>query len=190
MNPLNSMNAVPVFVAGIGNSGPEHWQTLWHAELAHSVWVEHSSWDAPVRDVWVRELDEALRAVDGPKVLVAHSLGCTLVTEWAAQHKDEGVVAALLVAMPDVHGPVFPGEAVGFDTPELHDLPFRTVLVASQDDPYGAFAHAEGAAATLGAELVDVGALGHINSLSGLGRWTQGRALLDALLTARRGADD
>lgn len=108
MNLLRSANAVPVFVAGIGNSGADHWQALWHADLPHGAWVEHSSWDAPVRDVWVRELDEALRGVDGPKVLVAHSLGCALVTEWAAQHKDEAVVGSLLVPIPDVRSPVFP----------------------------------------------------------------------------------
>ena len=182
-NGVHSVNPFPAFAAGIGNSGPDHWQALWHAELPHGVWLGHASWEAPVRDVWVRELDETLRAIDGPKVLVAHSLGCTLVAEWAAQHKDQGVVAALLVAAPDVHGPAFPGEAVGFDMPELHVLPFRTVLVASQDDPYSVFAHAASTAAEIGAELVDVGALGHINSRSGLGRWPQGRALLEALLT-------
>ena len=182
MSSMTSLNPVPVFVAGIGNSGPEHWQALWHVELRpRGVWVEHATWDEPVRDVWVRELDQTLRAIHGPKVLVAHSLGCTLVTEWASQHEDEDVVAALLVAVPDVHGAAFPDEAVGFDTPELRVLPFRTVLVASQDDPYGTFAHASGTAAKLGAELVDVGALGHINSRSGLGRWSQGRALLDAM---------
>lgn len=84
---------------------------------------------------------------------------------------------------PTCAAPSSPGEAIGFDTPEPHELPFRTVLVASQDDPNGSFAHAEGAAATFGAELVDVGALGHINSHSGIGCWPQGRALLDALLT-------
>lgn len=183
VDPLNGESPVPVFVAGIGNSGADHWQALWHAELRHSVWVEHASWDAPVRDVWVRELDEALGAIDGPKVLVAHSLGCALVTEWAGQHEDEGVVAALLVATPDVLGPAFPGEAVGFDTPLLRQLPFRTILVASQDDPYGTFAHAASTAAEIGAELVDVGALGHVNSRSGLGRWPRGRALLEGLLT-------
>lgn len=162
---------------------------MWHARSPHGVWVEHASWDAPVRDVWVRELDEALRAVAVPKVLVAHSLGCTLVTEWAAQHEDEGVVAALLVAVPDVHGHAFPDEAVGFGTPKHHDLPFRTVLVASHDDPYGTFTHAADTAAALGAELVDVGTLGHINSRSGLGAWPQGRAprrAADAVTASRR----
>ncbi|QGQ17998.1 alpha/beta fold hydrolase [Cellulomonas sp. JZ18] len=173
---------VPVFVAGISGSGPDHWQALWHAELPHGVWVEHASWDEPVRDEWVTDLDAALRGTAGPKVLVAHSLGCTVVTEWAATHTDASVVAALLVAPPDVHAPAFPAAAHGFDAPLRRRMPFRTVVVTSQDDPYGTPGHAARLAADLGAELVDVGPLGHINSDSGLGAWPQGRALLDDLL--------
>lgn len=94
MNFTNGPTPTLVFVAGIDNSGPDHWQAMWHTRIPGSVWVEHSSGDEPVRDVWVRELDSALRAVEGPKILVAHSLGCTLVTEWATGHADDGVVGA------------------------------------------------------------------------------------------------
>ena len=85
-----------VFLAGIGNSGPEHWQYMWHQRVG-GVWVEHDSWDEPSRDAWVKDLDEALRGVDGPKILVAHSLGCLLVTEWAAEHADPAIEGAFLV---------------------------------------------------------------------------------------------
>ncbi|MFC8190350.1 RBBP9/YdeN family alpha/beta hydrolase [Cellulomonas sp. NPDC057328] len=180
---MTSPRPTPVFVAGIGNSEPDHWQARWHAELPHGVWVEHASWDHPDRDLWVRDLDEALRAVAGPKVLVAHSLGCTLVTEWAAGNEDPDVVAALLVAAPDVHGPAFPEEAVGFTGPTDRPLPFRTVLVASHDDPFATFAHSVAVADSLGATLVDAGHVGHVNAGSGLGDWPAGRALLDELLT-------
>ncbi|QCB92240.1 RBBP9/YdeN family alpha/beta hydrolase [Cellulomonas shaoxiangyii] len=172
----------PVFVAGITGSEPEHWQARWHAELPHGVWVEHASWDEPVRDAWVDDLDAALRGVHGPKVLVAHSLGCTVVTEWAATHTDDDIVAALLVAPPDAHGPAFPAAAHGFDAPRRRRLPFRTVVVTSDDDPYGTPQHAAQLARDLGAELVDVGPLGHINAESDLGTWPQGRALLAELL--------
>lgn len=170
--------ATPVYVAGIGNSGPAHWQFLWYDREPGGVWVEHSTWDEPVRDVWLQELDTTLRAVAGPKVLIAHSLGCTLVTEWAARHVDENVVGAFLVAVPDVHGPQFPAEAVGFDRAEYRPLPFRTVVVASEDDPYATFGHSAEVAAALGAELVGVGSRGHINAASGLGDWSEGRTLL------------
>jgi predicted alpha/beta hydrolase family esterase len=165
-----------VFIAGIGNSGPEHWQYMWHQRVG-GVWVEHDSWDEPVRDAWVKDLDEALRTVDGPKVLVAHSLGCTLVTEWAADHADPTVEGAFLVAVPDPHGSEFPTEAVGFDTPKSAPLPFPSLVVTSVNDPYGSAEHAAAVADQLGARLVDVGPKGHINASSGLGDWPEGWSL-------------
>lgn len=167
-----------VFLAGIGNSGPEHWQAMWHARLPSSVWVEHRSWDHPERDAWVEELDEALAAVGGPKLLIAHSLGCTLMMEWAAEHEDDEIVGAFLVAMPDPRGPAFPETAVGFGDRLTVRLPFRAVAVASEDDPYGSFRHSAEVAEHLGARLVNVGPLGHINAESGLGDWPGGWAIL------------
>jgi len=166
-----------VFLAGIGNSGPEHWQSQWRDREAGSVWVEHDSWDNPVRDVWVKELDHALAAIEGPKILVAHSLGCSLVAEWAAGHEGGNVVGALLVAMPDPHGDGFPAQAVGFGAPRDVRLPFRAVVVASEDDPYASLEFASAAADRLGARLVNVGRKGHINAASGLGDWPEGWSL-------------
>ena len=63
----------PVLILpGIGNSGPQHWQTLW--ELRHSQWrrVNLGEWDGPVCEDWVRALDVAVQACSSPPVLVAH----------------------------------------------------------------------------------------------------------------------
>jgi predicted alpha/beta hydrolase family esterase len=169
--------ATPVFIAGIGNSGPEHWQARWHRR-AGGVWVEHRSWDRPDRDVWVAELDDALRAVSGPRLLIAHSLGCTLVAEWAAEHQDAAVAGAFLVAPPDVHGAAFPGAASGFGAARQPRLPFRTIVVASEDDPFGSLEHATGVAECLGARLVSIGRHGHVNADSGLGGWPAGWSVL------------
>ncbi len=170
--------ATPVFVAGIENSGPEHWQAIWHSRVPNGVWVEHDSWDNPVRDVWVKDLDDVLRAIEGPKILVAHSLGCTLVAEWASEHEDDGVVGAFLAALPDVQGENFPTQAVGFDASRYGRLPFATVVLASEDDPYGSLESATAGAERLGADLVNVGLKGHINAGSGLGDWPEGRSVL------------
>jgi hypothetical protein len=167
-----------VFIAGIGNSGPEHWQAIWHSRVPNSVWVEHRSWGTPERDAWVRDLGDALAAIKGPKLLIAHSLGCTLVTEWAAEQADGEIAGALLVAMPNAEGPGFPAAAVGFGTPPRARLPFPAVVVASADDPYGSLEHSSAAAGYLGARLVNVGCKGHINEHSGLGDWPEGWALL------------
>ncbi|MEV6976010.1 alpha/beta hydrolase [Kitasatospora sp. NPDC093806] len=179
-----------VFLAGIGNSGPEHWQRRWYErEARRSVWVEHDSWDGPVRDAWVDDLADTLASVPGPKVLVAHSLGCTLLAEWAHALGDAAggvagglageVAGAFLVAVPDVAGESFPAEAEGFDGAAYRRrLPFPATVVASEDDPYGSLEHATATAERLGARLVNVGRSGHINASSGLGDWDEGWALL------------
>ncbi len=174
-----------VFLAGIDNSGPGHWQSLWRDRLADSVWVEHSSWDAPDRDTWVREFGDALRAIEGPKVIIAHSLGCTLLAEWAAEHQDASVTGAFLVAPPDVQGPGFPAAAVGFAPARPVRLPFPAVVVASEDDPYGSLEHATARAEQFGAALVNVGRKGHINAGSALGDWPEGWSLFSATLDRR-----
>ncbi|WP_371659211.1 RBBP9/YdeN family alpha/beta hydrolase [Streptomyces sp. NBC_00280] len=170
-----------VFLAGIGNSGPDHWQRQWYEREAEtSVWVEHDSWDNPARDAWVKDLGDALAAVPGPKVLIAHSLGCTLLGEWAREQGGDsgGVTAAFLVAVPDPEGENFPTEAEGFSTAAYGaPLPFPALVVASEDDPYGSLEHAVTAAGRLGSRLANVGHKGHINSSSGLGDWGEGWTL-------------
>ena len=169
--------ATVVFLAGIGDSEQEHWQRHWYRRAQEAVWVEHDDWDVPVCEAWVADLDRTLRATPGPKLIVAHSLGCLLVPEWAAEHEDPEILGAFLVAVPDPNGSAFPQEAVGFGTRRRNSMPFLSVVVASRDDPYGSLDHARQMAAAWGARFVDVGPKGHINLDSDLGAWDEGREL-------------
>jgi predicted alpha/beta hydrolase family esterase len=181
-----------VFLAGIGNSAADHWQTRWYDELRARVptyWVEHADWNRVSRDRWIDELDALMlraRATSSPDariVFVAHSLGCLLAAEWLAQHPASNVAHALLVAPPDVEGVRFPSDAVGFRKGcTLGPLPCRATLVASQDDPYGDIAYARRLADRWKVRLADVGCKGHINAESQLGAWPEGRRLLGELL--------
>jgi predicted alpha/beta hydrolase family esterase len=94
----------PVLVLpGHGNSGPQHWQSLW--QRRHPQWqrVNLGEWDRPVCDDWVRALDVAVRACPSPPMLIAHSLACLLVAHWA--HRSALVPeGAFLVAVPDPQG--------------------------------------------------------------------------------------
>ncbi|MGF1428078.1 RBBP9/YdeN family alpha/beta hydrolase [Kitasatospora sp. LaBMicrA B282] len=63
----------------------------------------------------------------------------------------------------------------------LTPLPFPSIVVASSDDPYAGIERSRAFAAGWGSRLVEVGALGHVNSESGLGDWPQGRELLAEL---------
>jgi uncharacterized protein len=162
---------------GIGNSGPEHWQTRWEQSDPAFVRIRQRDWDNPARDEWVRALEAQVRPGD---VLVAHSLACLMVARWAetTQVKIRG---AMLVAVPDPSGPAFPAQAMGFSMLPSGRFAFRSLVVVSVDDPYGSVEHARACAGAWGSKLVEIGARGHINAASGLGDWPEGRRLLEEL---------
>lgn len=171
-----------VFLAGVANSEPDHWQSRWYRALKPAIWVEHEDWYWPVRDAWVSELDAALQKVNGRKVVIAHSLGCLSLAEWARGHTDAGLVGAFLVAPPDVRGASFPEGALGWREAFENPMPVPSFVVASHDDPYASFGYARRLAAHWGARLVDVGDCGHINLKSDIGDWDGGRRLLEELI--------
>lgn len=171
-----------VFVAGVSNSGPEHWQRRWLERVEKGVWVEHADWDLPERDTWVSDLQRTVWKINGPMVFVAHSLGCLVVAEWANDRSDPSVAGALLVAPPDPFGDAFPPGAGGFGGSTTAALAFPSLVIASQDDPYGSIDFARAAAETWGSEFVDLGAKGHINAASGLGAWDEGWGMLQLFL--------
>ena len=173
-----------LLVPGLGNSGPGHWQTIWEQDRSDCTRVELGCWDAPVRNVWIGRIDQAVRAAGGPVVLVAHSLGCIAVAWWAGllgQDVTSRVAGALLVAPPDVDRLAEP--VIGRFAPVPRAaLPFPTLVVASSDDPYCRPARAEEMASAWLADLVVLDDLGHINAASNLGRWSEGQVLLDRLV--------
>jgi predicted alpha/beta hydrolase family esterase len=168
-----------VYLAGIDNSGPQHWQSLWR-EQHGGVWVEHADWQHPDRDLWVADLDATLRGLSSEKLIVAHSLGCLLLAEWAQDHADAGLGGAFLVAPPDVEAPSFPSHATGFRTVFELALPCPAAVVASDDDAYATLDYARRLTAHWRARLIEVGRKGHINAASGLGAWDEGWQHLQA----------
>jgi predicted alpha/beta hydrolase family esterase len=168
------------FLAGIGNSEPDHWQSLFRARVERGVWVEHEDWRNPRCDAWLRDLERAWSRHEGQKIVVAHSLGCLLFAEWCTRRKVEGV-RAMLVAVPDVESPAFPREAEGFRSAFALRVPRGSRMVASRDDRYATYAYACDVARHWDIELVDAGAKGHINACSYLGTWEDGWRLLEGL---------
>ncbi len=134
-------------------------------------------WDRPSRDEWVDALHRSIVRCAVPPVIVAHSMGCLTVAHWAGVHALP-LRAAFLVAVPDPSGPQFPLEAVGFSPLTLEPMRWPTLVVTSNNDPYGSVAFASACAAGWGGEIVDVGSAGHINTESGHGEWPEGHALL------------
>jgi uncharacterized protein len=176
------MTPAVLILPGYGASGEDHWQTLWERRHGYTR-VEQDDWLEPVLDDWVHTLDRAVAAQSGPVVLVAHSLGCALVARWAAISAVTRVVGALLVAPADVDSPQHtPEEVRGFAPLPLMALPFRSIVVASETDPFMTIARARQLADHWGAALVNVGPRGHINAEAGVGAWSEGHELLTRLL--------
>ena len=174
------MNTTALILPGIGNSGPQHWQTLWQQAQPGFGRVEQADWDHPLCAVWVSALELAVQRAGPGVVLVAHSLACLVVAHWAAQCHAP-IKGALLVALPDPQGPNFPPEAVGFARTPTLPFAFPSTLVVSADDPYGSPEHSSRLARAWGSHCVDIGACGHINAASGLGDWPQGLTLFEQL---------
>lgn len=171
-----------LLLPGWQDSGASHWQTLWEAQLGF-VRVQQHDWQRPLRGDWITRLEDVVSATPAPVLLVAHSLGCHLVAAWAALSKHTArVQGALLVAPADVERDELRPLLASWMPLMLQKLPFKSTVVASSDDPYCDGAHSAQFASAWGADLVAIGAAGHINADSGLGDWPQGQALLQALI--------
>lgn len=183
--PLFDAEPQVLLLPGIGNSGPEHWQTLWEQQHPNFQRVVQRDWKYPEAGEWWQTLQDAVQTAGPNTVLVAHSLACLTLAQWAA-HDQTPIRAAMLVAVPDPLGPAFPPEATGFTPLPTAAFSFPSVVVSSSNDPYGSPAHAERCAAAWGSRLVNVGAAGHINAASGLGDWPEGYAILQELIVSTR----
>ena len=170
-----------LILPGWQNSGPAHWQSRW--EVAHGYRrVQQHDWERPLRGDWLMQLEEAVLRCEGPAVLVAHSLGCITVAAWAAHTKNaQRVQAALLVAPGDVEREEIRNLLPSWAPVVRRTLPFSSLLVASRNDPYCSYERSSEFAKAWGADLVDLGELGHINADAGLGDWPQGLSLLQQL---------
>lgn len=165
-------------IPGLGNSGPQHWQTYFEKILPNCSRIEQQEWDAPSCEDWISTIDQALEAADLSNViLAAHSLGCATIAHWYQRYQKK-IKGALLVAPSDLEAPGYTFPVTGFDPVPLMRLPFKTIMVASTNDQWISFDRAEYFASHWGSELVNAGDAGHINAASGFGDWNEGLELL------------
>jgi uncharacterized protein len=172
-----------VIVPGLGNSGPEHWQTYWEKELPGSVRVIQENWENPEKDEWIERLDDTIARYDGGVVLIAHSLAVSLVLHWTERRFRPNVYGALLVSASDVDSVEHTPDIVrGFAPMPLIRLPYPSVVVASEDDPFVSSSRAKYFAGYWGSQFVSIGAKGHLNASSGLRSWEEGKEILQSLI--------
>lgn len=166
-----------IIVPGWRDSGPGHWQSLWAERMPQARRVVQDDWITPARTAWVGQLEKTVLAVPHPVVIVAHSLGC-IATVHMGPEAAARVQGALLVAPADPER-----RAILSDfAPVPHAaLPYRSIVVASSNDPYCPVRLAGAYARAWGSEFLRLNDAGHINVESGHGEWPLGLALLQAL---------
>jgi len=170
-----------LIVPGWQGSPDNHWQSHWQRSLPNSLRVEQRDWLTPQRHEWVRTLEQAIDAELSPVILIAHSLGCITVAQWAAQASPRllrRVQGALLVAPADVERPTCAPALRNFAPIPLQRLPFASQVVSSDNDPAVSVPRALYLARAWGAETGLLSNAGHINVRSGHERWEQGFAYL------------
>lgn len=168
-------------VPGLGNSGPEHWQTFFEKTDDDFQRINQVEWDAPKCEDWISTIDKTLSGHDlSTVVLIGHSLGCATIVHWAVKYQRQ-IKGALLVAPSDVEAPYYTFPATGFSPIPLQRLKFSTIVVASADDVWVSLDRAKYFAEHWGSEFVNIGNAGHINVASGYTNWEEGLEILKRL---------
>jgi len=166
-----------LIVPGWRDSGPGHWQSLWAERMQGARRVMQDDWITPNRGAWVARLEQSVLSSAEPVILAAHSLGCI-----AAAHLGDEAAArvrgALLVAPAD---PERRAVLNDFAPVPFARLPYRSIVVASSNDPFCPARRASSYARAWGSEFVRMQNAGHINIESGHGDWPLGLALLQSL---------
>ena len=181
------MTPILVIVPGLGDSGPQHWQSLWVQKFG-AARVRQNDPDAPTPEAWSERLREVIEATPGELVLIGHSTGVLTIVHWAKRSGGhERVKGALLVGLSDAEDAAVQAEypAIAAMAPiPMQPLPFPALVIASETDPYVSPERAELMATAWGAEFVSAGDAGHLNVASGHGDWPDGEVLLSEAMYA------
>ncbi|MGF0522121.1 alpha/beta hydrolase [Agrobacterium pusense] len=170
-----------LIVPGLNGSDEGHWQRHWLLDDPDAQLVDQDNWQCPVLDDWLDRLEAALATVESAYV-VAHSLGCLLVANMASRPSAAKIRGSLLVApahldrVEAMHPCI-----VRFGAFPQQPLAFPSLVVGSMNDPYMDAEELSRSASLWGSDLINLGAVGHINIASGYGRWPEGYALLERL---------
>src|SRR6201995_262644 len=163
---MNSMSTT-LIVPGLRSSGPTHWQTWLARGGAGSVRVTQRDWNDPHLPEWSARVRREIARATGSTFIAAHSFGALAAIQAASDYA-ERISGALLVA---------PADPEHFGVAEflpIKRMTFPIIVVGSTDDRWLSIETAERWARLWGAEFVNLGAAGHINSESGFGPWPEG----------------
>jgi uncharacterized protein len=176
--------ATVLIVPGLREHVAEHWQTLLQDRLGKVRSVPPLETDKLDCMARVRAIQHELEQIDGPVILVAHSAGVLMVAHWAA-HYSRPIKGALLAAPPDLDAvwpPNYPSSETlrsqGWNPLPQGPLPFRSIVAGSTNDHLASLPAVTRMAEGWGAELLNLGDVGHLNPAAGFGHWQQAEALI------------
>jgi predicted alpha/beta hydrolase family esterase len=166
-----------LIVPGIYSSGPDHWQTWFEERIPGSVRVIQRDWKDANLAEWSSRVRREIVRNPGQILIVAHSFGVLAAVQAAHDHS-ERIAGALLVAPAD------PEKFGVEDYLPATPLAFRAVVVGSTNDSWMRLERTAHWADLWGADLVNLGAAGHVNVDSGFGPWPEGLAIFERLRRA------
>ncbi|WP_299876030.1 alpha/beta hydrolase [uncultured Cocleimonas sp.] len=171
---------------GYLGSDEGHWQTIWEQQLDNIERVQQNDWEFPQLSEWLKTLNSQIQNSDNNIVLVSHSLGCSLINHWAANYQSEKVIGALMVAPADIESDQHTPEVLrNFAPMPIQNLPFPSIVVTSDNDPYVSLSRAQYFADCWGSRFINYGPYGHLNAESGLGNWEYGKELIEQLINTQ-----
>ncbi len=172
---MKTSQADILILPGLGGPDDDLWLARWARKLPTARIVDQADWHAPQADAWISRLETAVAEARRPVLIVAHGLGCHALNRAVASGRDlTGICGAYLVAPPDLDETATSDAVRDFATPAPTALPFPAVLIAARNDPHCAQDRARHFAESLGAEFVDAGEAGSIDSAAGFGPWPEG----------------
>lgn len=180
------MTATVLIVPGLRDHVAQHWQTLLAAEWTGAQTVPPMGRDDLDCARRVDAIEAAVSAIEGRVILVAHSGGCVMVAHWAQSTQQASrIQGALMATPPDFEAPMPEGypsmDALrmgGWLPVPRRPLPFKSLVVLSENDPLGRSNAIQKLAHDWQAETVNLGLVGHLNPASGYGPWPQAKDLL------------
>jgi predicted alpha/beta hydrolase family esterase len=168
--------------------GNGDWTSRWQAKLSTASFVRPANPAERRREAWIEAIAEAARDKTRPVLLVGHGLGATAITDAASTINGASVCGAFLVAPPDRMGlGRLASEDWGLSRMRL---PWPSIVVASRNDPDGAYEAVAALASDWGADLIDAGYAGSIDAASGHGPWPEGLMRLAGFLKRLSAATD
>lgn len=176
----NCINPTYFIIPGLGNSDENHWQTHFENSGKNFIRINQKNRDEPDCEDWIANIEKAMVFLEpSTVVLIAHSMGCTAVAQWAKRYK-KSIKGALLVAPSDIENPVYTFSMTGFSPIPIEKLPFKSIVVASSNDVWVSETRAKFFADTWGSEYLNIGEAGHINVAGGYGEWQAGLESLNS----------